>query len=400
MASYGIDVLCSNCADSPLKIFDIARRQDKFVYACAPMVRYSKLAFRQTVRKYGTDICWTPMILAKEFNRNSFARDSDLTIATEGPKCPTIVQFGANSPLELSRAASLAAPFVDGVDLNCGCPQSWACAETLGAALMNERGLVRDMVVETRQRLAQDGWHVGKEKDINSTQGRSVSVKIRVHDDLRKTMDFIDTVIGHPQDRNIDWITIHPRTRSTPSTTPIRTEALEILTSKYAGTLPVLLSGDIFDLGSLPFKAFGPQGKQQSATFTTKDDPISGHSFPPQVNGTTTMPKPSNTGLSGFMSARGLLVNPGLFSGSPACTWEVLETFMCNVARCPLPLKLVVHHVQEMCSPGLGGDKTSLLSKKDRIKLTELTSMIELIDFLDEKIEEQTGQAGGLRRDL
>lgn len=35
-----------------------------------------QLAFRQTVYHYGTDLCWTPMVLAKEFNRNSFARDS------------------------------------------------------------------------------------------------------------------------------------------------------------------------------------------------------------------------------------------------------------------------------------------------------------------------------------
>jgi tRNA-dihydrouridine synthase len=35
-----------------------------------------QLAFRQTVYAYGTDLCWTPMILAKEFNRNHFARDS------------------------------------------------------------------------------------------------------------------------------------------------------------------------------------------------------------------------------------------------------------------------------------------------------------------------------------
>jgi tRNA-dihydrouridine synthase 4 len=35
-----------------------------------------QLAFRQTVYAYGTDLCWTPMILAKEFNRNRFARDS------------------------------------------------------------------------------------------------------------------------------------------------------------------------------------------------------------------------------------------------------------------------------------------------------------------------------------
>lgn len=36
----------------------------------------AQLAFRQTVHQYGTDLCWTPMILAKEFNRSEFARDS------------------------------------------------------------------------------------------------------------------------------------------------------------------------------------------------------------------------------------------------------------------------------------------------------------------------------------
>ncbi|RDA87955.1 hypothetical protein CP532_3428 [Ophiocordyceps camponoti-leonardi (nom. inval.)] len=347
----------------PLKLFDAARSQDRFLYACAPM-----LAFRQTVHKYGVDLCWTPMVLAKEFNRNEFARDSDLSISTRGPQPPTILQFGANSPLEISRAASLAAPFVAGVDLNCGCPQSWACAETLGAALMDRRELVRDMVVDTRQRLALDGWAVALDADMESPRGRSVSVKIRVHSDLRKTMDFLDTVIGHPQNRLIDWVTIHPRTRHTPSTTPIRTDALEILTAKYASTLPVLLSGDVFTLSALPLSDADP--------------------------------RPSNTRISGFMSARGLLANPALFAGYSACPWEALETFMCNVARCPLPFKLVAHHVSQMCGPGMGPDKSALLPKKERAKLAHLDNMLDLIDFLDDKIEEHTGRTGGLRRHL
>lgn len=122
------------------------------------------------------------MILAKEFNRNQVARDSDLTISTAGPELPTIAQFGSNSPLEFSRASTLVAPFVNGVDLNCGCPQSWACAETLGAALMEKRELVHDMVVATRQRLRDDGWGVEKEADVSNPEGkgRSVSVKIRI----------------------------------------------------------------------------------------------------------------------------------------------------------------------------------------------------------------------------
>ena len=109
----------------------------------------------------------------------------DFTASTAGKQPPTIVQFGANSPLELSRAASLVIPYASGVDINCGCPQSWACAETLGAALMEKRELVRDMVLETRSRLQQEGWDVSKEKAVDSPRGRSVSVKIRIHKDLR-----------------------------------------------------------------------------------------------------------------------------------------------------------------------------------------------------------------------
>ncbi|EXV00702.1 dihydrouridine synthase (Dus) domain protein [Metarhizium robertsii] len=339
------------------------------------MVRYSKLAFRQTVHQYGTDLCWTPMILAKEFNRSEFARDSDLTISTTAAQPPTILQFGANTPLELARASSLAAPFVSGVDLNCGCPQSWACAETLGAALMDQRALVRDMVTETRQRLRQDGWAVAKENDMESARGRSVSVKIRVHDDLRKTVDFLDTVIGHPQFRNVDWVTIHPRTRHTPSTTPIFAEALEMLTQRYAATLPLLLSGDVFDLSALPIRSTRPPDPDPST------------------------PRPSTTHLSGFMSARGLLANPALFAGHAACPWEAVETLMCKVARAPLPFKLALHHVQEMTAPGMGPDKRALLNKRERAELNACGSMLDLVDFLDAKVEEHTGRKG-MRRDL
>jgi tRNA-dihydrouridine synthase 4 len=205
-------------------------------------------------------------------------------------------------------------------------------------------------------------------------------------------MDFLDTVIGHPQNRLVDWVTIHPRTRHTPSTTPIRTEALEILTEKYSRTLPILLSGDVFDLATLPLKS---TSTPDLATLTLKEDPSN-----TSYSIATQQPKPSTTNLSGFMSARGLLSNPALFAGHSSCPWETLETFMCNVARCPLPLKLVVHHVQEMCAPGMGNDKSSLLNKKERAKLVDFTNMADLIDFLDEKIEEYTGRKGGMRRDL
>ena len=100
------------------------------------------------------------------------------------------------------------------------------------------------------------------------------------------------------------------------------------------------------------------------------------------------------------MSARGLLANPALFAGHPTCPWEAVEAFMCNVARCPLPFKLVVHHVSEMCGPGFATDRKPLLGRRDRARLSSLADMCELIDYLDEKLEERTGRKGGLRRDL
>jgi tRNA-dihydrouridine synthase 4 len=413
------------------------------------------------------------MILAKEFNRSHFARDSgmslkthahipchgsmrhtiprnasltppqDFSISTNSPQPPTIVQFGSNSPLELSRASSLAAPYASGVDLNCGCPQSWACAETLGAALMEKRELVRDMVITTRDRLRQDGWAVDLDASKDSPKGRSVSVKIRVHKDLRKTMDFIDTVLGPDQNRHIDFLTIHPRTRSTPSSTPINLEALEILTDKYGDRVPILVSGDVFALNALPFTS---PLHQPTATFTDYASLIKPYASPSKpadadedtsgeackyclaVNeldmtnrcsaiesrvarikakvaeltgnmegrggpGNAThqshpeaeSPMPSLPKLAGLMSARAILANPALYAGYDACPWEAVETFMVKAARAPLPYKLVLHHVHEMCSPGMGANKNALLTKQERAQLQQCMNMVDLIDFLDEK---------------
>lgn len=191
-------------------------------------------------------------------------------------------------------------------------------------------------------------------------------------------MDFLDTVIGDPNNRLVDWVTIHPRTRQTPSTTPIRTEALEILTTKYSKILPVLLSGDIFDINSLPFTSYP--------------------STNPELSPSTTTARPSNTGLSGFMSARGLLANPALFDGHTSTPWETVEYFMCRVMRAPIPLKLTVHHLGEMCGPGMGSDKHALLSRKERAAMTQMEDLLELIDFLDEKMLKEVGRE--MRRDL
>ncbi|XP_078737998.1 tRNA-dihydrouridine(20a/20b) synthase [NAD(P)+]-like, partial [Lampetra fluviatilis] len=135
----------------------------RMVRVSAPMVRYSKLAFRSLVRRYGCDLCFTPMILADAFARSLRARDSEFT--TNAADRPLIVQFAANDPYDLAAASLAVTPYADGVDLNCGCPQRWAVSEGYGACLLDKPELVRDMVRQVRAQIPDPNF--------------SVSIKIR-----------------------------------------------------------------------------------------------------------------------------------------------------------------------------------------------------------------------------
>lgn len=111
-----------------------------------------------------------------------------------------MVQFAASNAKDFADAAELVAPFADGVDLNCGCPQRytrdpsvelyihkeasfmlqkmayvllshthrWAMAEGYGAHLIKHPELIADMVTQA-----------------SSRSGLPVSIKIRIHNDLR-----------------------------------------------------------------------------------------------------------------------------------------------------------------------------------------------------------------------
>ncbi|ESZ91181.1 hypothetical protein SBOR_8432 [Sclerotinia borealis F-4128] len=315
---------------NPLSLFTLAKAEKRPLYTCAPMVRYSKLAFRETVARYGVDLCWTPMILAKEFNRSVFARDSDFT--TSPTSGPTIAQLGVCSPLEISRSTTLLAPHVNGIDINCGCPQSWACACSIGAALMHKRELVAEMVKEAKSALQREGYE-GK---------KTISVKIRIHKDLRETLDFIQTV----QSAGADFLTIHGRTRSTPSSHPVSLPAISLLTSHTH--IPTLSNGDIFTLSDAQTHV-------------------------------------SLTGVNGVMSARGLLENPALFAGYTHTPWEAVEVFLNEVLKKPIPFKLVVHHLSEMCGTDRtqNGGGNGLLGKEERAKLMACMDMLDVLDFMD-----------------
>jgi tRNA-dihydrouridine synthase 4 len=95
----------------------------KYLKISAPMVRYSKLSFRQLVRDYQVDLAFTPMILADVFKCSHFSKE--IEFQTNLNDDPVIVQFASSNAKDLADAAEIVAKYCNGVDLNCGCPQKW-----------------------------------------------------------------------------------------------------------------------------------------------------------------------------------------------------------------------------------------------------------------------------------
>lgn len=289
-----------------------------------PMVRYSKLPFRQICRDYNVDIVYSPMILAREFVRNNNARLSDLSINSNDS--PLIVQVGVNNVSDILKFAEMVYPYCDGIGINCGCPIKEQVREGIGCALIYNPDLVCDMVSAVKQKYG----------DIIRLE-----TKIRIHDDWNQTVDLCKRVI----DSGADWITIHGRTRTTRSRTPVNLEAIKFITKHikdYKPGFPVVANGDCFQLDDVKRIA-------------------------------------SETGTDAVMAVRGLLANPASFAGYKKCPWGCIEKLIhwCMEYNSGIPYQLFQHHI--FCMMENMEVRKPLLNE-----LMEKRSYTQIIDWLDD----------------
>ncbi|CZT15782.1 related to DUS4 Member of dihydrouridine synthase family [Ramularia collo-cygni] len=309
-----------------LELFEAAKREGRPLNVSAPMVRYSKLPFRLLVREYGADVTYVPMMLAHEFIRSPIARDSDFTThplerepTSDGRQHALIAQFASSDPVEFSRAAELISPWVDGVDLNCGCPQSWAIKEGIGCGLMEKPELIANIVKLAKATLSSD---------------KSVSCKIRIHKDINKTIQLVQML----QEAGVDFITVHGRLKHQRSSTPPDYDAIRTLRQYIR--VPLLANGDAYTLSD--------------------------------VNNIATL-----TGADGVMAARGILENPAMFAGDDVTSPECIVDFMKWAMRCPVPFAVVLHHVMEMSA------RMSDMDKKSRKRLQDSQDLLDLGDYVE-----------------
>ncbi|KAI5115628.1 hypothetical protein M0805_000680 [Coniferiporia weirii] len=324
------------------------------INVAAPMVRFSKLPFRHLVSLYDCHITHTPMILAAEFSRSANARLSDFSTSSlergifdlrekgmstleqldEAPselsteksrqkrvRGALIAQFAANESQAFADAVELIRPHVDGVDLNCGCPQGWAYEEQIGCWLLRHPEIVSDIVRAAKNRVE---------------SSFPISIKIRVDEDEKMTDRLIQTAIH----AGVSHITVHGRTRRQPSTQPVSLSSIAFAVSSAKNAVPVVANGDAW-------------GMAEVKTIRRK------------------------TGANGVMSARGLLANPALFSGYEVTPHEAIKDFVHIATDYGLLYPLFQRHLSYMLE--------SQLSRHDRIHFNTLGSYAGVIDYLESR---------------
>eukprot|EP00033_Pygsuia_biforma_P003549 GCRY01003884.1.p1 GENE.GCRY01003884.1~~GCRY01003884.1.p1 ORF type:complete len:376 (-),score=83.35 GCRY01003884.1:73-1200(-) len=297
-----------------LKLFE----EKDYVTFAAPMVRYSSLPFRLLTKYFHVDVPYTAMLPAESFIQSELAR------FTEHKTCksdtPSVIQFASKDPTEFATACELIANHVDGIDLNCGCPQKWVMAEGWGSAMLENPELIRQMITTAKGRVS-----------------TPIAVKIRIKDDLRETVEMARQIAAS----NPAWLTVHGRTPAQ-RTQPVDLEAVRII--RESVEIPVVENGDLFS-------------RQDAERIVHV------------------------TGVRGVMAARGLLRNPALFSQHPdeypgPASREVVFLWVETCVCLGSPFLTLHRLLLEMLQP-------PTLSRSDYILLESCRSYAAVFEFLE-----------------
>ncbi|KAL9937973.1 hypothetical protein V8E36_003518 [Tilletia maclaganii] len=392
------------------------------VNICAPMVRYSKRAFRATCAQYDTHYTTSPMIVAKEFSRSEIAREADFstsisergiyhtlsdrlvegeggdgagaddgmddrlrqlkrrrilvgrrTVYAQGKiyaqglerqvRGVLVGQLAASDSKTLADGAEILAPHVDGLDLNCGCPTSSAWSDHIGAYLLRQPELVADMVRTLKARLG---------------ASFPVCVKIRLDPELRRT----ETLVRNAIEAGASILAVHGRTRHQSSAGhPVDLDGIRFAIDiarrhgnrSACGATSAIHTASAHDAPDAPTLTSGLADGGGGA----------GGAMPCIANGDVFTLAESRewrrrTGAQGVMSARGLLANPALFAGYDATPPDAVQYFCKQALRGGgLPYQIFHRHVAYMLE--------SALPRSDSVYFNSLSSTAAVVDWLQDE---------------
>lgn len=304
-ARYGVPVPLVAGTERPVqpkkKGWDFYRAIGSPKLVAAPMVDQSEYAWRLLSRKYGADLCYTPMWHAKMFSdpNNSKYRNEMWQAGTTGDDEPLFVQFCANDPAALLAAARIVEPFCDAVDLNLGCPQGIAKKGHYGAFLMEEWDLIASLV-----RTLDHGL-----------ERVPVTAKIRVFETVEKTVAYAKMV----EAAGASIVVVHGRLREQKGHLTGLADWSKIRAVKEALSVPVFANGNIL--------------------------------YPEDIERCF-----RETGVDAVMAAETNLYHPAFFKGLYPPVWQVAEEYLqiCQTVPNSAHESYIKAHMFKIFRPCLG----------------------------------------------
>lgn len=203
------------------------------ILAVAPMVEQSDLPFRMLCRRYGANVCYTPMINARYFVKNKGYRDRMFRLGNDDDARrrdrdrPLIAQLCANNRDVLVEAARLLERHVDAIDVNLGCPTKVARRGRFGAYLLESGEYVVDMV-----------RHLAEHASV------PVTAKVRL---LPRGIEESCALYSRLVDAGVALLTVHGRTKLEKGANTGRADwdAIREVVKRLGDRVPIIANGSM-----------------------------------------------------------------------------------------------------------------------------------------------------------
>ncbi|KAH0789428.1 tRNA-dihydrouridine(20) synthase [NAD(P)+]-like [Histomonas meleagridis] len=242
-----------------------------------PMVRGSSHIFRLACLHYGADVVFSPGIVDLKLKQSTVDSQNGHTVflaksnghnetvfeTCEAEKGHIILQIISNDGATALEACQKVYDFVDGFDLNCGCPEQFATHRNCGSSMELETAV--DVI-----------------KTLKRNISKPISVKFRVKDTNEESIQFAQAI----ESAGADAITVHGRLKEQKHEGAVDYDKMKLIFD----------SVNIIKIGNGGVKSLEDAAKMREMT-----------------------------GCSGVMMCRAAMMNPSIFSADVQKPIDVLS---------------------------------------------------------------------------
>lgn len=169
-------------------------KKEKPLYILAPLAGFTDKPFRSVAEEFGADLTVSEMISANSLVYN--VKKTSKMMEKIQSSVPYSVQIAVSSPKLAREAVEIIndIPYIDGIDINCGCPSPKVMNNGSGSALLGNTKLLTE-IIQTMKKYSNKDY---------------LSVKIRLGLVEKDHINIAKAV----EDGGADFLAVHGRTRA------------------------------------------------------------------------------------------------------------------------------------------------------------------------------------------